>query len=87
MTDKEHNKLIETFLNDSSIAKGGNISIVYNSGHSISITPKEPLEGGMKYEDILYLDELRTGSEAFLYYLRRNGYIIQKQKLDKKKKA
>ena len=86
MDDKEHNELIETFLNNSSIAKGGNIKIEHN-GHTVSITPKEPLGYGMKYEDILYLDELRTGSEAFLYYLRREGYVIQKKRIDKSKKA
>jgi len=86
MNDKQRYELLQKFLNDSSIAKGGNIQVDI-SYYNCSMTPRNPLEGGMKFEDIRYLDELRTGGEALLCYLAREGYSIQKKKIDKKKKV
>jgi len=68
MNDRQRYELLQKFLNDSSIAKGGNIQVDITEHHT-SMTPRNPLKSGMKFEDIKYLDELRTGGEALLYYL------------------
>lgn len=85
MNDKQRYELLQKFLNDSSIAKGGNIRVDITA-HTCSMSCRD-FSRCMKYEDTKYLDELKTGGEALLYYLAREGYFIQKKKIDKKRKV
>ena len=75
MTDKQHNKFVEDFCNDHSIAIGGGIKVHF-SLNNVSYTP---VGDGMKYEDINYLKSQMDGASACLFWLRRKGYKIVKK--------
>lgn len=83
LTDKEHAQLLEDFANDHSLAIGGNIQVT-KTEHSEGYAPREGY-GGFKFEDGHLLSSILQGATHFLYYLRRNGYEIRKQKLPNKK--
>lgn len=86
MNDREHDELLEKFINSTSPCKGGNVKVTV-SPHS---THFEPCNGavGFKYEDAIYIDHALLGARQFLYFLERNGYEITrgKSKNDKKRK-
>ena len=89
MNDKTRCKFIEDFANDTSIAKGGNIKITYDS-HCTHYEPKMGYTG-FKFEDGQYLGHLVDGASAFMFWLLRKGYKITKPKqgahYDKRKGA
>lgn len=77
MEDKERIKLLNEFINDTSIVKGAEIE-VYISDLSRSMTPKH--NQGMKYEDCNFIDTLITGAESFLFWCSRSGYEVKKRR-------
>ena len=79
MTDKKMYKLINKFINNTSIVNGGDIDVVV----TVNRTSMKPNKEGMKYEDCLLINELLRGSESFLFWLRRNGYDIVKKRKQK----
>jgi alpha-N-acetylglucosamine transferase len=76
--DDKHYELIEEYANDHSISKGGNIEVKITA-HNTSITPIN-VRDAMRYEDVCYLHDQINGATNFLYWLRRKGYKITKEK-------
>ena len=81
ITDTKHYELLEEFANGHSIAIGGNIK-VNCSPCSTSLKPYDELKG-CKIEDANYLNDQIKGADSFLFWLRRKGYIITKNKGNK----
>lgn len=82
MTDKEQCQMLEDFANESSVAQGGHIKVTVGE-HSTRFQPKDGY-GSFKHEDSKFLDEILTGATHFMYWLRREGYVIRKAKLPNK---
>jgi len=78
MTDKQQFQMLEDFANDSSVAKGGHIQVTV-SEYSTRFEPKDG-HAWFKHEDSKFLDEILTGANHFMYWLRREGYEIKKSK-------
>jgi len=75
--DRQH-ELLEAFANGQSVAKGGNIKVTVDR-FSTHFQPKEGYDG-FRIEDSNFLNELLTGANHFMYWLRREGYVIKKGK-------
>lgn len=84
MTDEQHYKLIEDFANNHSVAIGGRIKVAISS-YSTSMNPVNENEG-MKFEDINYLSDQISGASSFLFWLRRNDFVIRKAEKNGKSK-
>jgi len=78
MNDTEADKLIEAFANSTSVAIGGNVLVTYHK-YGAGMKPRPPATG-IKFEDTEYLSRIIHGAEQFLWYLRREGYVIKKGK-------
>jgi hypothetical protein len=77
MLQAQRLKILNEFVNDLSVVKGGNIKVTITEYS----THYEPINGdniGMRNEDCDFLNETLKGAEAFLYYLERKNYIIKK---------
>lgn len=70
MTDKQMYATLEKFLNEHSIAKGGNIQVKITP-YCMQQSPKDP-SLSMKHEDCIFLSELYRGAWNFLLWQRRN---------------
>ena len=76
MTDKQQNTMLEKFINDSPLAKEIRVIVTqYNKSF-------KPRYDGAKayYGDCNMLSSILMGAENFCYWLRRNGYVIKRQK-------
>ena len=82
MNDKERCRMLETFANQHSIAKGGGIHVTYTE-FSTGFNPT-PEHDGFHFEDSEYLRQILMGASQFLYYLERKGFEIKKRKLPNK---
>jgi hypothetical protein len=76
--DDRQYELLEAFANESSVAQGGHIRVTVNQ-YSTHFQPKDGYSW-FKHEDSKFLDELLTGANHFMYWLRREGYVIRKTK-------
>ena len=76
MTDNQQNELLEKFANDSVLAS--NIK-VEKTEHSTHFMPREGKEG-MYYEECVLLSSILQGAEHLLWWLRRNGYVVSKNR-------
>ncbi len=72
MTDNEQCKLLEKFINDSTIAHDIKVTI---TEHSTDMKPKPPAMT-MRYEDTELLSSILRGAMHFCYWLRRNNYTL-----------
>ena len=68
-------EVLNDFANTHTLAKHVNINI--DEGHT-SLTAKNETVGP-KYEDCNLLVEIMRGAENFVYYLRRNGYVLKRK--------
>lgn len=75
MTDEQHYKLVENFANDHTLAE--DIICTHTSFHT---SYKSKSNKGARYDDCCLLKSLVDGADAFMFYLRRNGYKIIKSK-------
>ena len=82
MTDKEQCQMLEAFANESSVAQGGHIKVTVCE-YSTRFQLKDGY-GSFKHEDSKFLDEILTGATHFMYWLRREGYVIKKAKVTNK---
>jgi hypothetical protein len=78
LTDEKQNEFLEAFANEHSIAVGGGIQVTVSSGYT-HYTPRQN-GGGCKIEDGNFLHDQLSGATSFLYWLRRSGYTIVKEK-------
>lgn len=78
LTDKKRLEIINKFINEESVVKGGGITVSI-SDHNVSFTPIAE-KTGMKYEDCCHLSNIIMGANHLLFYLARNGYDIIKKK-------
>ena len=77
MTDEQHYKLVEDFANAHSVSKD-TIEVTHTAHHT---QYKAIPNSGAHYEDVVYLSQQVSGADAFVFWLRRNGYdIIKKNK-------
>lgn len=77
LTDKTQCKILEKFINDSCLAKHIEVKVNYN--HK-SFKPR--MEGSAAhYEDANLLSAILMGAENFCYWLRRNGYKLNKKEI------
>lgn len=76
MTDDQAYKLVEDFANDHAMAKD-KIKVAHTPHHtSYTAIPAT----GAHYEDCVYLSQQVNGADSFMFWLRRNGYKIVKEK-------
>ncbi len=74
MTDKEQDLLLTKFANDNALARDIDVSI---TNFNKSFTAKKILQNkGANYEEVIMLSGIINGAENFLYWLRRNNYVI-----------
>lgn len=79
LTDKKRIEILSEFINQTTVAKGGNIQVTITD-HCVSMENALNKNLGMRYEDMNYLSEVLKGAEQFLYYLQRNDLDVVKRK-------
>ena len=76
MTDNQQNELLEKFINDSPLAKEIKVEVLQ---HHKSFKPRHA-GAEAYYEDANLLSSILMGAENLLYWLRRNGYVVSKNR-------
>jgi hypothetical protein len=69
-------KLLNEFVNDHSLCKGGGITCTITE-HGCEMTHSWD-DGSFKCEDSNMLHDIIRGAEQLIWYLERNGYEIRK---------